>query len=136
MFVTKLSAAQYSKDGLSYEMLETASPTWQQIESAIATLDRFCFPYLWLFLDETETEQERIDVMGGRGAYWLCGSTKGYLYRRLMNPSGSQAEIMVWESDQGFADEERFVTYDQSTIVQAIKHFFDYGDYHPALKWE
>ena len=61
--------------------------------------------------------------MGGDGVYWLGLSNGKYEQLRLFDPNKGSHEINVWTSDQGFADEERYVTYDRELVLRIARYF-------------
>jgi len=81
-------------------------------------------------------DDEQLEIMGGEGRFWVAASIKGYTQRRLTNPSGSTEEIDVWTSDQGFADEARFISYDIDEVLRVARHFAEHADFDPTATWE
>ncbi len=147
MVVRVLDVVEYS-DGYHWEEREVHAPTWEQIEEAVRNLDKHYCPFVILRLQEHVTDYDRLEIMGGQGAYrpqwdpsgepafWVAGSFKGYQQRRLLNPNGGNQEIAVWTSDQGFADEDRFVCRDLRVVLQVARYFAEVGDFDPSVAWE
>jgi hypothetical protein len=74
---------------------------------------------------------------GGQGDYWIAGSVEGHFQRRYLNPSPTDDdEVRVWTSDQGFADDDQFISHDFETVLQVTKYFCDFGTFDPSVKWE
>jgi hypothetical protein len=111
-------------------------PAWADIETAIRRLDRFHYPSATLRLLEDVTDDQQLEVMGGEGVYWVAASIEGYTQRRLVNPAGGSQEIAVWTSDQGFADEERFISRDLELVLRVARHFAMHAAFDPAAPWE
>jgi len=47
-----LDVVKYPEDGVRHRTTKTARLTWEQIEAAIRRLDRFRFPFLFLWPTE------------------------------------------------------------------------------------
>jgi hypothetical protein len=137
VLVRVLDVFVYECDGRSWHKDETRNPTRKQIEAAILNLDKFCHPFLFLQLHEGEDMgDDRFEVMGGPGAYWIADSFGGYCQRRYVNPDGGSNEIDVWTSDQGFADEGRYICKDVDVVIGAAKYFVNHGDFDTSITWE
>jgi hypothetical protein len=92
----------------------------------------------WLFIGD-ETEDATVDcltIMGGDGVYWLSLSAGRYEQLRLFDPNKGSREIDVWTSDQGFADEEKYVTYDRELVLRIARHFGETGEPLLEAMWE
>jgi hypothetical protein len=83
-----------------------------------------------------DTGDERLDIMGGPGAYWFAGSFKGHFQRRYANATGGSVKIEVWTSDQGFAAEERYICKEIQVVIRAARFFAEFGDFDPSVTWE
>ena len=127
----------YTDGGRSWHTQSVGSPTWPVIEEAIRRLDKYSRPFLFLRLSGAQgDEEERLEVMGGDGDYWIAGSFNGYSQRRLMNRRGSDAEVQVWKSDQGYADADRHICHDAEVVLRIARYFFDHADFDPSVEWE
>jgi hypothetical protein len=54
----------------------------------------------------------------------------------LYDPTKSTQEVEVWTSDQGFADQEVYLTYDIDVVLRIAKHFGETGEPLPEAIWE
>ena len=116
-------------------------PAWEQIETAIRRLNKHSHPFIFLapVIDEEERingDNEFFEVMGGCGDYWVAGSMNGYWQRRAINDSGTDDEIDLWTSDQGFAASGKFIIHDLNDAIMATKYYYERNDFWPKLKWE
>lgn len=136
MIVKRLDITVYTDGGRAWHVETTAAPAWPAIEQAIRNLDKFSLPFVWMCLSETEGVEERLEIMGGGGDYWIAGNFDGFWQRRFVNPSGGDDRVMVWTSDQGFGDDERYICHDVEVVVRAARYFFDHGHFDPSLTWE
>lgn len=73
--VKLLHTEVYGGERLESSLGTDRQPLLGQIEAAIRRLDRFRYPYVWLFLsedvDDSRDLNETLQVMGGKGAYYL-----------------------------------------------------------------
>jgi hypothetical protein len=133
-----LTIVVYDQTGKNWHFEKTLKPTWNDIVASIDRLDKFRYPWVWLFIGE-EPEDATVDcltIMGGDGVYWLGLSAGRYEQLRLFDPQKSTHEIEVWTSDQGFADEERYVTYDRELVLKIARYFGETGEPLPEAAWE
>jgi hypothetical protein len=114
------------------------NPSWNELVSSIQRLDKFSYPWVLLFIGD-EDEDASVDcltIMGGDGVYWLALSAGKYDQLRLFDNTQSTNEVELWTSDQGFAAEERYVTYDLDLVLRIVKHFGETSEPLPEAHWE
>ncbi len=133
-----LHVTEYPRSGWGYTTQEIKNPSWQEIESAIRRLDKYCFPFIWIFLTDNTEDIPDFQIIGGKGDYWMSGNVNGYNERRYSNPSveGEDREVCVWESDQGFSDYESTICHDLEEVLQATRYLCEHGDFDPSVSWE
>lgn len=136
VIVRQLDVTVYTNGGRSWHVETTAAPTWSVVEQAVRRLDKFSHPFLFMCLSETEEADERLEIMGGSGDYWIAGDFDGFWQRRIVNPNGSDERVMVWTSDQAFGDDDRHICHDLEVVVRAARYFFDHRYFDPSLTWE
>lgn len=134
-----LRAEVYGANGWNPRSEKTRNPSWRQIEAAIRRLDRFQYPFVWLFLAEDENESDELEntlqVMGGKGAYFVNLNAGEYNNVSLSFPDAPNEGIEVWESDQGFSASAREVTSDIELVLRIARHFADSGKPLPEAPW-
>ena len=138
MAIRCLTIAVYDETGWNCQFEKVRNPSWDQIVTSIQRLDKFRYPWVWLFIGD-EDEDATVDcltVMGGDGVFWLGLTAGKYFQLRLFDETKSTNEIEVWTSDQGFADEELHVTYDLDLVLRIAKHFGETGEPLPDAPWE
>lgn len=138
MLVKCLTCVVYADNGTDWGFEKTFSPSWEEIVAAVRRLDKFCYPWVWLFIGD-ETEDASVDcltIIGGNGVYWLGLTAGKYEQLRLFEPSNGSHEVQVWTSDQGFADQERYVTYDSELVLRIARYFAETGEPLPEANWE
>jgi len=133
--VEALDVIVYEDDGWTWRSHEVPSPSWEQIETAIRGLDKFRHPFLFLRRKKDVKGEEEFQILGGPGSYWFAVCTGGN-QRRYFNPARGSEEIAVWTSDQGFADEARFICDDVEIVLKAARHYAETGDFDPTISWE
>ena len=138
MPVRCLTIVVYGETGKDWHFEQTADPTWEEIVASIYRLDKFRYPWVWLFIgDEDEDASVAcLTVMGGDGVYWLGLTAGKYDQLRLFDPNKGTQEVELWTSDQGFADQEAYVTYDIDLVLRIAKHFGETGEPLPEAMWE
>jgi hypothetical protein len=133
-----LTIVIYEQTGKHWHFEKTYVPSWEEIVAAIDRLNNFRYPWVWLFIGD-EDEDASVDcltIMGGEGIYWLALTAGKYDQLRLYDPTKSSEEIQLWTSDQGFADEEKYVTYDRELVLRIAKYFGETGEPLPGAGWE
>jgi len=138
MPVRCLTKVVYGETGRDWHFEKTLYPSWEEILAAIDRLDKFRYPWVWLFIGD-EDEDASVDcltVMGGGGVYWLGLTAGNYDQIRLFDPNKGSHEIQLWTSDQGFADQEMYVTYDRELVLRIAMHFGETGEPWAEAMWE
>ena len=138
MAIRCLTIAVYGETGREWHLEKFRDPTWDEIVTSINRLDKFRYPWVWLFIGD-EDEDATVDcltVMGGEGVYWLGLTAGKYEQLRLFDHKKSTDEVALWTSDQGFGDEERYVTYDIDLVLRIVKHFGETGEPLREAAWE
>jgi hypothetical protein len=142
MHIKCLEYVVYGPNGRGWKAEKVRHPAWDDIERAIRRLDRFHYPFAFLWATEDESQQvidgtgELLEVVGGEGVWWLAGSFDGSFQRRLDDPELGEEEVAVWTSDQGFADAERHICRDVEAVIRAARYYAEHGGFDPALSWE
>jgi hypothetical protein len=67
---------------------------------------------------------ERLEVLGGAGAFWLAGTFGGYFQRQLLDPAGGAEEVELYPRriEQGFEAPARHVTRDIGLVLRVARH--------------
>lgn len=137
VIVRLLRITIYSESGRYWWSEDFHDPTWDVIETAIRRLDRFQYPFVWLFreVDAAEGEAPDFTIIGGEGVFAIDCLADGTAYR-YFDPTHGDDEIDVWLSDQGAAFAETFCCFSMSTALQATHFFCDHGLPDPHLIWQ
>jgi hypothetical protein len=133
-----LTIVVYGGTSKDWHFEKTFNPNWDEIVAAIDRLDKFHYPWVWLFIGD-EDEDASVDcltIMGGDGVYWLGLTAGKYDQLRLFDPGKGSHEVQLWTSDQGFADQEMYVTYDRELLLRIARNFGETGEPLPEAIWE
>ena len=144
MHVRVLETLPYQPDGRRRERDKVVAPTWEQIEAAIRRLDGRERPILFLWASDDPDLQlidefsERLEVLGGAGAYWLAGTFGGYFQRQFLDAAGGSEEVELYPPriEHGFAAAARHVTRDIDQVLRATRYYAERGEFDPSLSWE
>jgi hypothetical protein len=112
-------------------------PTWDAIETAIRRLERFRYPFVWLYRDKDSVADAVPDfaVTGGEGVFAFECIAGGMAYR-YVDPDHGDNDIAVWKSDEGAVFAERFCCFSLEAALQATRYFCEYGAPDLRLIWQ
>ena len=108
--IRTLVALRYYRDARPWDAELISSPTWPEVERTLRRMDDECFPVVVLSTLNCATDEEAFEdddsfhVIGGNGRYALFQCTGPWQYDC---PQGSDAEVRLWQSDQGYFCAER-----------------------------
>ncbi len=138
MPVRCMSYVEYDERGWGWHMEKVANPTWGQVVGSIRQLDKFRYPWVWLFIGENEEDAtvDCLTVMGGDGVYRVGLSAGKHDQLRLFDPDKGSHEVELWTSDQGFSDSEFHTTNDIELVLRIAKHFAETGEPLSEATWE
>ncbi|HEV2239381.1 MAG TPA: hypothetical protein VGR57_22185 [Ktedonobacterales bacterium] len=137
MKVKRLDITVYESDGWTWRTDEIRNPSWHDVEAAIRRLDRFRYPFVWLFLNAEANlfdDPYEFSVLGGEGEYFIDGHADDHHWR-WYDPSRQGEPIEVWRSDQGATFDAEMCCPSLETVLQVTRHFCEYGTLDPALSW-
>lgn len=121
-----MSTLRYYKNRRPWTKTKVVAPTFEQVEHAIRRMDNYCFPIVELFLTKEEEDVETFLIIGGNGPYALAELFGRWAYE---NPDGSDAEVTLWDSDQGYECMEKNLIYDVEDVLKIVKRFYETGSY-------
>src|SRR5690242_16880524 len=101
MLIKMLDITIYGETGSGWHTESDRNPSWDDIEVAIRRLDRFRYPFVWLYREIRALEEAEPDftVIGGEGEFAADCLADGIAYR-LCDPSRGDDMIVIWRSDQ------------------------------------
>jgi hypothetical protein len=132
-----LDVTIYDDKGWPWRTERIRNPTWDDIELAIRRLDRFCYPFVWLFqdVDATEDAPPEFNVLGGEGEYTMDYGPEG-TELRYFDPTPGDDEIEVWRSDQGYACQAKYCCPSLDTVLRVTRYFCEHGTFDPSVIWQ
>jgi hypothetical protein len=135
--IKTLNVTVYNQSGSAWWTELTSNPEWPEIEVAILRLDQYCYPFVWLHRDGIVEEDSLPDftIIGGNGAYVMDGriGTSTFQY---IQADASDEIVRVWQSDQGFEIEKKYICFDISRVLYAANYFCEHGTAAPAVTWD
>ncbi len=143
MHARVLETWSYQPDGRRREPEKTAA-AWAPIEAAIRRLDGREYPILFLWASDDAAFQmidefsERLEVLGGAGAYWVAGTFGGYFQRRLFDPTAESSEVELYppQIEHGFGSSARHITRDVELVLRVARWYAERGEFDPSAPWE
>jgi hypothetical protein len=133
MAIDALHVTVYRRDGGSKESTMHIAPSWELIEHELRTMDNYEKPILWLHQDRNIGDSDCLAVCGGSGLYHLQVADD-VDWHEAFDPNGSDAEIEVWESDQGFSTARKF-TWPVEHAIEIVRRYFERSEMHPDYRW-
>jgi hypothetical protein len=127
----------YDDDGWTWRTEEIREPTWADIEAAIRRLDRFHYPFVWLYRSAVAEEDANpeFNVLGGDGEFAM-DTTIATSYHRYYDQSPGDELIEIWCSDQGASFEKKYCCPSLDSVLHATRYFCEHGALHPVLTWQ
>ena len=121
-----MTVIRYYRDGRHWDTEQTDSPSWESVEAAVRRMDNYCFPIVELNRAESDEDQNMFNICGGAGRWALFHIMGDWQYE---NPAGSEDEVRLWDSDQGYYCKEKNVLTDVEKVLRITKAFYDTGTY-------
>jgi hypothetical protein len=138
MQVQLLDVTIYAADGGAWRTEEVRHPTWNAVELAVRRLDRFRYPFIWLYRQsDVDREQTTPDfsVLGGAGEFAMDAMVDGTSHRYYDQARGDDL-IEVWRSDQGATFEAKYCCSSLEAVLRATRYFCEHGRLDPSLNWQ
>ncbi|AGZ39043.1 hypothetical protein AFR_03770 [Actinoplanes friuliensis DSM 7358] len=121
-----LTVIRYFRDGRHWESTDILSPSWPDVVTAIERMDDFCYPIVQLNCTADEEDETIFNVIGGDGSYALFHQMGEWEYT---DPNGSDEEVRLWQSDQGYFCKRRNVLTDLDEVLRLTRIFYETGSY-------
>lgn len=137
MALDLLDATEYPSHDGSWRTIPTPHPDWPTVEEAIRRLDRYRWPFVWLHTVPPvygEIPENALNVMGGRGEYYLSLSKDGG-ETAYVDVARGDAVIQIWESDQGSTMPEYLPCNDLERVLGIARFFAEQGELDPNAEW-
>jgi hypothetical protein len=121
-----MTVVRYYRDRRPSDSEDVRSPSWPEVEAAIRRMDNYCFPIVQLNCSEYEDDEGIFNVIGGHSRWALFHMMGEWQYA---DPSGGEADVRLWDSDQGYFCQERNVLTDIEKVLRITKAFYESGSY-------
>ncbi len=124
--VHHLTIIRYYRDGRPQDSKVIPNPGWQDVADSIRKMDNYCFPVVKLNLAEDNEAENIFNVIGGNGRFALFHLMGDWQYE---DPNGGDAEVRLWERDQGYFCQAKNVLTDIEKVLRIAKVFYETGSY-------
>lgn len=121
-----MTVIRYYRDGRPWDSQQIDSPPWADVEAAVRRMDNFCFPWVMLNTTDDDEDEDVFNVMGGSGRWALFQIMGDWQYE---DPAGGEAEVRLWDSDQGYFCKEKNVLTDVEKVLRITRAYYDTGSY-------
>jgi hypothetical protein len=132
--IDALNITRYPRDAGPYTVTMVVTPPWETVESELRTMDNYEKPILWLHRDRKIGDKDCLAVCGGNGVYHIQVIDDQGRWHEACDPNGSEADVEVWSSDQGFTTKAKF-TWPLEKATELIRWYFEHGTRHPDFSW-
>jgi hypothetical protein len=112
-----------------HRCVEVRSPAWQDISAAIRQMDDNQYPAILLSWDEVDTcfdDESSLNIFGGIARGFALNEMNGW---RLEDPNGSDEEVRLWQSDQGYFCQRKNIINEIDVVLNLAKVYFETGSY-------
>jgi hypothetical protein len=132
-----LQVTTYLADGWTWHTEQIRNPTWDDVEAAVCRLDRFHYPFAWLYRTaDPEEGMPPFSVAGGEGEFAMDSTEdNNSAYYRYFDASRGDEMIEIWTSDQGATFEAKYCCQSLDTVLRATRYFHEHGTLDPSLIW-
>lgn len=89
-------------------------------------MDNYCYPLVQLNATDTEEDENIFNICGGAGHWALFHMMGAWQYEE---PGGSEEEVRLWDSDQGYYCHKKNVLVDVEKVIRVVKAFYETGSY-------
>jgi len=135
MPIDAIHVMRYPRDGGHFTTEVIERPAWDIVERELRSMHNWEKPILWLRQNREVGDSNCLAVCGGCAIYHVQIADKAGDWKQALDPEGSEEEIEVWLSDQGFATAAKF-TWPVEKALELVRWYFDHGSAHPHYSWQ
>ncbi len=112
-------------------------PNWAEIVASVRALSGAERP-LFTLAPKGGLAEGHLTVQGRPGAYTLTAYYPGNGRFRYHEPDRDSTEAVEIYSHENLRDyvDPRYVCPDLTRVLGVVRHFWEYGELHPAVMWE
>ena len=134
MAIDALNVTMYPRDGGPFKTTTHLLPGWEIVEHELRSMDNWEKPILWLHQNRSVGDSGCLAVCGGSGVYHIQVADTGGDWREAIDSSGSEEQVDVWLSDQGFTT-ARKLAWPIENAIELVRWYFEHGSPHPNYTW-
>lgn len=134
--VQVLKVREYAEDGEDYRTHSYPLPTWEQIESALRSLNHYRLPFMEIGLEDNDSQDGWYRVYGGPNGYAITATTREAGRVKYDDPTLTECQADVWWSGDGYYPAEWHVCYDIELVVQVTRTFAETGLLDSSVIWQ
>lgn len=118
-----------------YRGVDFITPNWTIVDEQLKTMDSFEKPMLTLLQNANHPDANVMTVCGGGDLFHISiADSKGF-WSQVVDPDGSDENIAVWTSDQGFDPEKKY-TWPLDHTRKLVRYYYEHETQHPDYNWE
>lgn len=113
----------------SCRCVEIRSPDWEDVAAAIRKMDDNEYPIVQLSWEDVEScfdDESSFNIIGGSAAGFAIFEMNGWQFE---DPDGSEEDVRLWHSDQGYFCKRRNIITDVDTVLTLTRVYFETGSY-------
>jgi hypothetical protein len=110
------------------------NPTWPDIDAAVRRLDNETWNDIYLKPNGAAAETF-LTVGGGAGRYVVSGSERGERFPTLVNPNGSESDLVPLCVGGQLGEYPSRYVVDLDSALEAVRRFYDVGGFNCGVNW-
>jgi len=130
-----LEVTCYPREPGSYWTEKFPDPAWRMVESHVRQMHPYERPLLTLQRHRDVPDSELLMINGGNDLFHVQVADADAYWSQAFDPDGSEEQVQVWLSDQGFATARRF-TWGLIDALTLLRHYFETGSKHHGYHWD
>jgi hypothetical protein len=134
MPILAMTITTYHPDTGRAKSTTQQNPTWDAVCAELSNMDSYSKPLLTLEQNADDPSANVMMICGGSGTYHIQYADNEACWFQACDPDGSDEEIDVWTSDQGFATAKKN-TWPIETALTLAKYYYEHGCAHLAFNW-
>ena len=122
--IHNMEAIRYYRDRRPWDTERIEAPTWAQVEEAIRRMDNYCFPIVHLNTTDVPWNDDIFNVEDRPATSTADDMMGEWQYE---DPAGSDEEVRLWDSDQGYYCKAKNILTDVEKVVRIARVYYDTG---------
>jgi hypothetical protein len=116
--------------GENWRLIEISQPLWSDVSAAITKMDDDQYPWVqlsWKKVSSCGEDEEALNIIGDSAAGFAVFEFMGRW--QFEDPLGSDEEVRLWQSDQGYYCNRRNIVADGGNVLELVRAYFETGSY-------